>query len=262
MEVNNTDNKYIFDTALRQSAIDLSCDPTDFLKKENVIVESQKHTNARRYLTLPFDCNLVTYGNNIVASVSPRLRDTVLSYINMFPLEHCFETPNMHILNDKVSDLGYKICFMAEYFLPDVNDIKIHKCAFETRILEKRDFVDLYKKEWSNALCEKRKDLDMLCVGAYDNRRLIGLAGASADCEDMWQIGIDIDPEYRRNGIAASLVSTLTSQIIKRGKVPFYCAAWSNIASVRTAIKCGFKPSWCELTIKNKDSVDEMNNVR
>ncbi|MCI8326036.1 MAG: GNAT family N-acetyltransferase, partial [Clostridia bacterium] len=114
---------------------------------------------------------------------------------------------------------------------------------------------------WSNALCEKRKELDVLGVGAYDNGRLIGLAACSADCDNMWQIGIDVSADYRRQGIAAALTSQLALEILKRGKVPFYCTAWSNIKSVRNAIKSGFRPAWVELTAKPANFVEEINKV-
>lgn len=55
----------------------------------------------------------------------------------------------------------------------------------------------------------------------------------------MWQIGIDVLPGYRRQGIACALTSCLALKILEHGKVPFYCAAWSNIRSVRNAIKSG-----------------------
>lgn len=48
----------------------------------------------------------------------------------------------------------------------------------------------LYLPEWSNALCSDRKNLDVLGVGAYDKDKLIGVAACSADCDDMWQIGL------------------------------------------------------------------------
>ena len=66
-------NQEIWDTALRQSAIDCGCLPEDFLSPENRIVRSGKNPAARKYLDLPFPCNLVTYGNGIVASVSGEL---------------------------------------------------------------------------------------------------------------------------------------------------------------------------------------------
>ena len=74
-------NQDIIDVAMRQSAVDLNCSPQDFRKTENVVVVSGKNENARKYLTLPFDCNLVTYGNNIVASVREGFEDVVQVYV-------------------------------------------------------------------------------------------------------------------------------------------------------------------------------------
>ena len=151
------------------------------------------------------------------------------------------------------------MCFMAEYYLPDIEKLQIWPCDFEIRILEPPDFEGLYTPEWSNALCAKRKELDVLGVGAYLDGKLVGLSGCSADCDTMWQIGIDVLPEYRRKGIASALTSRLAIEILKRGKVPFYCSAWSNIRSVRNAVKSGFIPAWVEMTAKPKEIVDEMN---
>lgn len=255
----NFTNKDILEIAMEQSATDANCAGKDFLGKENVVVSSAVNPGARKYLKLPFDCNLISYGNNIVASVNEKYRDIVTAYINRFPAEHCFETPNLHVLNDAMQKENLRVCFMAEYFLPDLECMKVLECNYELKVLEQSDFADLYKDEWSNALCEKRKELDVLGVGAYDNGKLIGLAGCSADCEKMWQIGVDVLPKYRRQGIASALTSRLAAEAMKRGNVPFYCAAWSNIKSVRNAIKCGFRPAWVELTVKSAEFVDKIN---
>ena len=252
-------NQDILRIAITQSAADLCAAPDDFEKSENGIVLSRARDDARRYLTLPFSCQLVSYGNNAVASVSPEFREIAEAYINRYPAEHLFETPNLHVLNEALMEKGQKICFMAEYFLPDLNALRPLDCPFEMRILTPQDFTDLYRPEWSNALCEQRKHLDVLGVGAYDGDRLVGLAGASADCDTMWQIGIDVLPAYRRQGIASALTSRLAMEILDRGKVPFYCAAWCNIRSVRNAIKSGFRPAWVEMTAKPVDMVDGMN---
>ena len=81
-------------------------------------------------------------------------------------------------------------------------------------------------------------------------RELVALAGASADCETMWQIGVDVLPAYRRKGLAEAVTSRLAQTVLERGKVPFYCVAWSNLPSVRNAIACGFVPAWVQLTAK------------
>ena len=224
-------NKEIWQIAMEQSANDLNCNASDFLEIENCIVISKANDLSRKYLELPFICNLVSYGTNIVASVQEEYQEIVAEYIGKYDCAHCFETPNMHILDEKLQKYQARICFMAEYFLPDIDLLEKKKCPY------------------------------VLGVGAYDKGQLIGLAACSADCDSMWQIGIDVLPQYRRQGIASALTSTLAMEIIKRDRVPFYCAAWSNIKSVRNAIKCGFRPAWVELTAKPQKTVDEMNGV-
>ena len=256
-------NQEILMIAMAQSATDLCAAPADFEKSENVIVTSHENHGARRYLKLPFSCQLVSYGNNVVASVSPEFYEITENYINNYPVEHLFETPHLHVLNEALRAKGQKICFMAEYFLPDVDILRERVVEgtdhYELRLLTQTDFADLYLPEWSNALCKDRKHLDVLGVGAYDGDRLVGLAGCSADCDQMWQIGIDVLPEYRRQGIASALTSRLALEILNRGKVPFYCAAWCNIKSVRNAIKSGFRPAWVEMTAKPCETIDGMN---
>lgn len=252
-------NQEIFQIALRQSAYDCNCRAEDFLSTQNKIVLSQKNEKARAYLPLPLECDLVSYGNNIVAQVSPGMRETVAWYINKYAVEHCFESPNVIALNEKLAGFGYKVCFMAEYFLPDINQLKELSCHYAIKILKPEQFEPYYTDEWGNALCKARKHLDRLAVGAFDNGKLVGLAGCSADCETMYQIGVDVLPEYRRKGIASAITSRLAIETFKLGKVPFYCAAWSNLKSVGNAIKCGFRPAWVELTARDSGFVDAMN---
>lgn len=254
-------NQELLKIAMAQSAIDLSASPADFERCENVIVTSRASEGARRYLSLPFSCQLVSYGSNVVASTLPEFRELTEAYIRSYPVEHLFETPHLHVLNDALMQKGQKICFMAEYFLPDVNALRPLDCDYELSLLTQNDFAQLYLPEWSNALCEQRKELDVLGLGAYDNGRLVGFAACSADCDTMWQIGIDVLPAYRRQGIASALTGRLAIEILKRGKVPFYCAAWSNVASVRNAIRSGFRPAWVEMTAKPCRTVDEINHT-
>ena len=249
----------IFDIALRQSAYDCSCTPDDFLREENVTVISRKDPRARKYLDLPHVCNLVYYGHNVVATVGKELYDEVSTFLSICEHNYSyFETPVISRLQEILKPHGAELCFMAEYFLPELSALKRKNLAYEMRILGKEDFSSLYVPQWSNALSEKRPELDTLGIGAYDDGKLIGLAACSADCEDMWQIGIDVLPEYRGKGIASVLVGNLAIEILERDRVPFYCAAWSNIASVRTAVKSGFRPAWTELTAKPSSFVTKL----
>lgn len=252
-------NSEIKEIAMRQSAEDIGCKAKDFLTDKNVVCKFRLGERARKYYKEPITCNFVSYGSNVVAAASDEVSDLVQEYINKFEFYHLFETPNMNWLGERLAGRGHKICFMAEYYLPDVTGLSDLECPYETKILGQEDFKDLYLPQWSNALCSDRKELDVLGVGAYDKDMLIGFAACSADCDEMWQIGVDVLPEYRQKGIASALTSRLAREILERGKVPFYCSAWSNIRSVRNAVKSGFIPAWVEMSIKPAAVVDEMN---
>jgi predicted GNAT family acetyltransferase len=63
----------------------------------------------------------------------------------------------------------------------------------------------------------------------------------------MWQIGIDVVPSYRNQGIGKALVSRLTEALFKVGKLPYYSTRASNIPSRRIAISLGYWPAWVEI---------------
>ena len=129
-------NEEILNIAMSQSAIDSNCKAEDFKSLENKIVISRKNPNARKYLELPFSCDLTSYGNNIVASVSEELVDVVKEYIEKYEMIRCFETPNLHFLIEKLKPYNLNMCFMAEYFLPDVDVIKSLPCLYKTKLLK------------------------------------------------------------------------------------------------------------------------------
>ena len=253
------DNEKIRGIALEQAAIDSSCRPEDFLGNENKIFISKPSPDARVYLDLPFEADLTSYGECVVASVSERCYEPVKEYIEKFSAVDCFETPAINVLSEKLRPMGLDVCFMAHYSLPDADTIRPLPCPYPVKMLGKEDFAGLYKPEWSNALCAKRPQYDVIGAAAFDGDRMVGFAGASADGKRMWQIGIDVLPEYRRRGIASALTSRLACEILDRGIVPFYCHAWSNLASSRNAIRAGFRPAWVALTVKSREYIDGMN---
>ena len=195
-------NKEMLCTALKQSALELNCTVDDLTGGKSKAVISSTAEGARKYLSLPFYCQLVSYGSGIVASVNEEIYADAEAYIEKYAPEHCFETPNMLVLQSALERRGMSACFMAEYWLCDTDAIRMIDCGYELRLLTAEDFAPLYTPQWSNALCEKRKELDVLGIGAYDGEKLVGLAGCSADCESMWQIGVDVLPEYRRDSFS------------------------------------------------------------
>ena len=116
-------NEEIFQIALEQSAEDMNCKPEDFLKNKNAVNISTKSPKARSYIPLSLECDLVSYGHNVVAQVSPRMKNDVRNYIDKFGCVHSFEAPGINELNKRLEKFNYKVCFMAEYFLPDMTKL-------------------------------------------------------------------------------------------------------------------------------------------
>ena len=256
----------ILQTALRQSAVDCSCTEDDFLRDGPVVVESKEAEGASRYLDTPQICALFSYGANIVAACRKDLVSEVTRYVNETKtIYNCFDPPRLDELNRiLLKKAEARVTWMHTFYLPEPELVFGAKlsCPYETREMHPEDFRDLYKPEWGNALCKDRKELDMLGVGALDGDRLIGLAACSADCADMWQIGIDVLPAYRRKGVASALTNQLARRIFDQGKVPFYAAAWANLRSVRNGLRSGFRPAWTVLTAKKGDSPGEKEENR
>ena len=212
---------------MRQSAIDCSCGEEDFRRVTHVFVENKASEQASKFLKSPNTCRLVSYGSNVVASCRKDLIPEVEAFVNGQEKFHrCFEPMAIYELNKILQKAGARVAWMHSFYLPDPD----------------------YVPEWSNALSSPaKKHLDMLGYGAYDGDKLIGLAGCSDDCVEMWQIGIDVLPEYRRKGVASALTNRLARAIFEHGKIPLYAAAWSNVRSIRNGMKSGFRPAWAAL---------------
>lgn len=254
-------NKDIWKIAMEQSAIDLNCSADDFLNKKNTVVISKLNEGRKKCYKKPLFCGLAYYGDGLVASVDERIKEFVEKFIDRHSEYRCFDMPQLNVLNREFSKYGKCVCFIAEFFLPDVEKQVLINSNIEVKIFSEDEIPTLYKDDrFHMALgynCESDKK-DVLAAVGYIDGNIAGVAGASNDCNTMWQIGIDVLPEYRRLGVASTLTKILTDEIIKCGKVPFYCTAWSNIASKCNAVKCGYKTAWVEMTAIDTEDAMKM----
>jgi len=233
--------------AKAQSALDIGCHIEDFDMTVPVLVPIRERRGQKRYFSSD-DVLLTSYGNNVVGCVPEEVLPSVAELVSSEPFYRAFELPVIEKLNRIFAPFHLQCAFLAEMYLPDPARLKPLPCPYEIRVLDNHGIAPFYLPEWDNALTASDPAKDKIGVGAFDNGKLIGLAACSADCETMWQIGVDVLPEYRQRGIASALVSRLAPEIIKMGKVPFYSVAWSNLPSKRVALSCGFVPSWVELS--------------
>lgn len=81
---------------------------------------------------------------------------------------------------------------------------------------------------------------------AKKGNEIIGLAGAERETDKLWEVGVDVKPEYRKSGLGTKLVSNLTVDIIKQGIVPFYSVSVTNLGSQMVANRSGYIPCWID----------------
>ena len=119
--------------------------------------------------------------------------------------------------------------------------------AFTLKWFDKTSVKTLYPNtDFPNALSEKENPdrPDVLALAAYDGDEIAALAGASADTDALWQVGIDVKERYRGYGLGTTLVSLLCDRIEALGKTPFYGTVLANLHSQNISLNTGFYPAW------------------
>lgn len=260
-------NKDIIEVALEQSARDYCIEVKDLLKGNYTIINPSEVTvDARNYLKKKPYCNFIYYGRSLVAVVDEEIQAFIEKYLSTYKnnIYSCFDAPQITALNNALEKKGKCIAHIAQSFLPDLDYMPDLNSEIETKVFFEDEIIELYgDKRFTMALDYKRtgERVDVIAIAAYVNGQIVGVAGATNDCETMWQIGIDVLEEFRFQKIASTLTYLLSKEILNRGIVPFYCCAWSNLASKNTARKAGFKDAWIELTAKSLDE-EWIKNIR
>lgn len=245
--MNNKDIKRI---AMEQSAIDLNCNIEDLLQQKNKVVPSQMNVGCKKYFRQPHFCQFACYGNSLVASVDKRIEEFMTSFVNKHLGFRCFDMPQLNILNTELNKYNKCVGMIAEYYLPDITKKREVNPDFDIKILIDDEITSLYDDDrfhMALGYSYESERRDVIAAVGYKNGEIIGVAGVSNDSDTMWQVGIDVIPDFREKGVASVLTTIITNEVLKQGIVPFYGTAWSNIASKNTAISSGYKSAWVEL---------------
>ena len=158
-----------------------------------------------------------------------------------------FEYPKLRAIDEKLHTFGHEIADVHHYYLPNHN-VSLIEPITRVKWYEYEDILQFENDDvFGEAFAFDENHLDVLAVAGFDGDNIMGMAGASADCKTMWQIGIDVLPEYRGRGIGTNLVTLLKNEILKRGKIPFYGTVESHFHSQNIAVSAGFFPVWAEL---------------
>ena len=240
-------NEY-YEKLLRQLSLDYNCTPEDLMARENIITVSKLNEGRRSYSPGKPFLQMVTLGRNTVIMADESLHDFLHGFVRNREGHSLFEFDKLTELNGELKKYGYKINPTHHLFLPYRKVDSSER--FSVKWLYDSEINPFYGDErFPNAIsfpvpCPVRPDR-IVCM-AVDGDNIMGMTGCSEDAPHWQQIGIDVLPEYRSEGIGSYLVNLIKNKITENGDVPFYGTAAANIPSQNIALNCGFRPAWTE----------------
>ncbi|WP_234117317.1 GNAT family N-acetyltransferase [Clostridium hydrogenum] len=237
----------IINIAKKQLALDFNCKPSDFEKEGNTITENKLLEGRRIYESDGCFLKIICmWGRAIISSdekMIPWLEENLLKR----QADWLFDCYKFRMIDKKLGEFGHEIDDTHHYFLPSPAAVEV-KPKTTIKWFEKEDILQFKgDARFDEAFVFDDNYSDILGVAAFDGDNIMGMAGASEDSKTLYQIGINVIPEYRGKGIGTNLVALLKQELLKRGKVPFYGTSESNIASNGIAVSAGFFPAWAEL---------------
>ena len=244
------------DIIKKQLAIEYNCSVDDFSSAKNIITVSKNNAGRRHYINGTFFFQMATFGDNAVITADECMHEWLEEYTENKTGHWLFEHNNLVAIDEKLKEHNKKLSQTHHMFLShkEITPKDIH---LKTKWFENEAIHQFYEtKMFPNALCKKYdpKRPDVLAVAAYDGDKIAGMAGCSADTPLLWQIGIDVNENYRGKGIGTYLVTLLKKETEKRGNVPFYGTSLSNLHSWGIALNSGFYPAWIEIaTIEEEE---------
>jgi len=159
-----------------------------------------------------------------------------------------FEPQVLRELDHELARYGYGVDHMQPFYTSSKPSDPT-PCPYEIRIYRGGEIEEFRgDKRFTNAFTFKPEAPDMIGIAALNEGKIIGMAGASADSPIMWQIGIDVLPDARGQGVGVMLVERIRNEILKEGVLPYYGADFSHMVSQNIAIRSGFTLAFVELT--------------
>jgi len=242
----------ILQIAKEQLALDYSCQVSDFEKEKNTIVENNLVEGRRIYRNDGCFLKLLCFSNKAIIKTSPMMMPWCEEKFLKTDTEWLFEYPKLREIDKKLNEFGHEIAGIHHYYLPNT-DVSLIEPNISVKWYKTEDILQFENDDrFGEAFAFNKTNPDVLAVAAFDGDNMMGMAGASADSKTMWQIGIDVFPEYRGRKVGTNLVALLKNEILKRGKVPFYGTVNSHFHSQNIAINAGFFPVWAELYSRSK----------
>ncbi|MGZ9584257.1 GNAT family N-acetyltransferase [Paenibacillus marinisediminis] len=247
-----TNKKCVIQSVQSVLAADLSCSTHDLLSDHVSVHRAEQHAGGFRFPYREQSLSILTLGKGAAISCNEERmawaqhelgqisRDQLFSVHTMGRIDNYLRQNNQYLAGP---DLKY-VCTIED--LRDLNiprdvTITIHDCHTVSSLYAHKQF------QHALTFNPNSDRPDMLAAVAEYKGATVGIAGASADCDTMWQIGVDVLPEYQGLGIGKAIVGRLTRAILEEGIIPYYSTSLHNLQSRQLAVSLGYWPAWMQL---------------
>lgn len=237
----------ILNIAKKQLALDYNCQLSDFEKQGNTITENKLQEGRRIYESDGCFLKIITIGGKAIICADEKIIPWAQEKLLKRDASWLFDYDKLRAIDNKLREFGHEIDQMPHFYLP--NPVTCEVKPITTIKWFEREEISQFQDDsrFDEAFVFSDNYPDVVAVAAFDGDNIIGMAGASEDSKTLYQIGINVMPEYKAKGIGTNLVALLKQELLNRGKVPFYGTAVSHIISKNTAINAGFFPAWAEV---------------
>lgn len=210
----------------------------------------------KKYLANKYECNIDEFnkqGLNIIKNNSENKIKMLLFYdlILVSTFNNLYDLVKENLSNKSVYEIfEFPYTYgQSIYFIPDLKRLQKQEeiPKFQFKLFDGNTNEIEISSGFENAITFKNnKCISDIAYVAYDNDKIIGVAGADKINDDIWEVGIEVLPEYRKDGLATILTKNLTIKILEKGIVPIWCASSTNIGSQAVASKSNYIPLWFE----------------
>jgi len=237
--------------ALQTLAADLACDEADLLSEQTRVVAACEVLGRRKFPLRASSFAMATLGRGAVISCSAE-RLAWARELEGLDRDQLFAATTLVKIAALLQQDKQVLAGPVLRFLCAQDSLRTIPAPDATTItLVSREHIPQLcaHKGFHNALSYRVDSPrpDVLAAVAQRAEAVIGIAGASADADRLWQVGVDVRAEHRGSGVGKALVSHLTKAILADGKVPYYSTLASNLQSSNLALSVGYWLAWIEV---------------
>jgi hypothetical protein len=255
--VDNSDRRGVLRTIRSILVATFVCAEEDFVRNGVVVTEAGELPGRIRFPLSSKPLTVVTMGAGVVMSCHAERVGWVRANLASLPRDEIFSGSVIGRLARQIERDGQILigphlkhtCARSDFRPAPV------PAGVEVTLVEGKDVIDLYKYQGFGIAMSYRPDSprpDVMATVATRRGAVVGIAAASADSDELWQIGVEVSGHERGGGIGQALVGRLTEGILAAGKIPYYGTAVSNLPSRLVANRLGFWPVWTEMYARDR----------